>query len=1149
MVILPLPSFRRQPESIGSWPRANKKKWTARPSSAARSSSIVVIPAFAGMTKFFEVPSAVVLRTFCTLRTAAACAGMTAMWLLGSASLATAANSESIRLLDRFDDATAWNAVASDQIEASLRPLREGDSNALCLDFDFHGVSGYAAMRRKLPIDYPDNYEFAFRLRGDAPDNALQFKLADASGDNVWWVNRPDFAFPKEWREQRYRKRQIDFAWGPAKDKTLRRSDSVEFTIYAGNGGKGSVCFDRLSLRERPTAPKIWPLPLAQASSATHDAPASNAVDGNAKTTWRSERGAEQALVLDLGAPREFGGLVLRWIDGEFATRYDIELSDDDKVWRPVRRVTQGNGGTDPLHLPESEARYVRLNLHDGPRKTYALAEVEIRDLAFGASSNSFFAELAKTAPRGRYPRGFHDEQTYWTVVGTDGGHETALLSEDGALEVARGGFSIEPFVIEQPLVDRPAVESTAAKSVLLSWADVEITHSLLDGYLPIPAVQWRRGDLALDVETFAKERLTGGERSSDLYARYTLTNTGAKPRTVTLALAVRPFQVNPSVQFLNTPGGISPIHELDWRRPSSATQEAVFVDGKPRVFPRGRVDAFHASAFDAGMAVDRLADGSLPKATAVRDETGFASGVLLQRIELAPDAPRAIVLQIPLSGAAPVEPPSSMSADEYGKLRDEVAADWREKLDRVGLRLPGQGRALADTLRTALAHILINRDGAAIRPGTRAYARSWIRDGAMTSEALLRLDRGDVARDYLEWYAPYQFKSGKVPCCVDRRGSDPVPENDSHGELIHLAAEVWRYGGDRALLETMWPHVDAAARYMDELRASERTQANRKGERKSFYGLMPASISHEGYSAKPMHSYWDDFWALTGYKDAVDIASALGKDEDVQRLARSRDEFRTDLYASIRSAVATHRIDYLPGAAELGDFDATSTTIALSPGGEQARLPQDLLRNTFERYWKQFGERRGSNTWKDYTPYEWRTVGTFVRLGQRERAHEAIDWFLRDRRPAEWNQWAEVVGRDARESRFIGDMPHGWVASDFIRSALDLFAYERESDRALVLAAGVPAEWLAGDGIAIENLMTPYGKLSYTLKREGESLRLRITDSGAKPPGGFVFAPPSGYVGGEAQLDGQPLSWREGRLAISALPADLILQPTAAKR
>src|SRR3546814_18719414 len=83
----------------------------------------------------------------------------------------------------------------------------------------------------------------------------------------------------------------------------------------------------------------------------------------------------------------------------------------------------------------------------------------------------------------------------------------------------------------------------------------------------------------------------------------------------------------------------------------------------------------------------------------------------------------------------------------------------------------------------------------------------------------------------------------------------------------------------------------------------------------------MPASISHECYSAKPMHSYWDDFWALRGYKDAVEVAKVLGKDDEARRMAASRDQFRKDLYASIRVATPAHGIDFIPGAAELGVF------------------------------------------------------------------------------------------------------------------------------------------------------------------------------------------------------------------------------------
>jgi len=46
-----------------------------------------------------------------------------------------------------------------------------------------------------MPLDLPPNFEFSFYIRGTAPANTLQFKLIDASGDNVWWVNWPDYEF------------------------------------------------------------------------------------------------------------------------------------------------------------------------------------------------------------------------------------------------------------------------------------------------------------------------------------------------------------------------------------------------------------------------------------------------------------------------------------------------------------------------------------------------------------------------------------------------------------------------------------------------------------------------------------------------------------------------------------------------------------------------------------------------------------------------------------------------------------------------------------------------------------------------------------------------------------------------------------------
>jgi hypothetical protein len=1025
------------------------------------------------------------------------------------------------RLLDGFDDVTAWKAVASDGVRASIEPVAGVAGGAMRLEFDFGGAAGYAIARRALPLDFPPNYEISFQMRADAPVNDLEVKLIDASGDNVWWCKRRDVTFPDTWQRVVIKKRHIEFAWGPTQDRTLGHAAAVELVISAGqSGGRGWVEFDELSIRELPPAPATPPRPTAVASSVLADAAPGQALDGRADTAWRSDpaAGAAQSLTLDLGTVHEFGGLILRWQDGAHAARYDVELSEDGAAWRRVRQVTEGNGGGDALLLPESEARFVRLSLHAGPAAGYALAEIEIQDLAAGATPTAFIQALAQKSPRGHYPRGFSGEQVYWTLVGIDGGSQSGLLSEDGALEVARGGFSIEPFVV--------------SGSQVTTWADVQSSQSLRDRYLPIPGVTWRHPQWEMQVTAFA----TGTPAQSQLAARYAITNTSDQALALTLVLAVRPFQVNPPAQFLNQPGGVSPIRALGW------DGAVLSVDGAPRVYPLGPPDHVSVTSFDAGGFPETPAPGQGAAARAVEDPTGLASGALAYELRLEPGAGATIGIVAPLTGAVtlPGQGPAIAWLDEQ---QDLIAAFWREQLDRVSIQVPEAGQQVVDTVRSSLAHILMTRDGPVLRPGTRSYARSWIRDGAMIAEGLLRLGHEALAADYLRWYAPYQFDNGKIPCCVDARGADPVPENDSAGEFIFLVAEIHRFTGDRGLLEAMWPHVEAAARYLETMRQSERTPANQTPERRALYGLLPPSISHEGYSAKPAYSYWDDFWALQGYEDATEIAAALGHVEARDRLATQRDEFRHDLHASLRASAEKHGIPYLPGAADLGDFDATSTTIALSPVGEGHRLPQDLLLATFERYWQEFVARReGKKEWQAYTPYELRVIGTFIRLGWRARVQELLAFFFADRRPAAWNQWAEVVGRGPREPRFIGDMPHAWISSDYIRAALDMFVYERDADRALVLAAGVPAAWLEAPGISIRNLRTPHGPLDYSITRTGNRVTLAIT-SKPRPPGGLVWPWPWDGPPGTARINGKPASWHGNELRIGALPAQVVVE------
>src|SRR5690606_27401704 len=293
----------------------------------------------------------------------------------------------------------------------------------------------------------------------------------------------------------------------------------------------------------------------------------------------------------------------------------------------------------------------------------------------------------------------------------------------------------------------------------------------------------------------------------------------------------------------------------------------------------------------------------------------------------------------------------------------EEALAHWRRRLGGFAIELPPSAHALEASVRASVGWILVHRDPPRIQPGSRVYERSWIRDGAMTSASLLELGFADEARAFLRWVAGHQRDDGRIPCCIDARGADWTPENDSEGEFVWGVVETWRHTQDGAFLAELWPAVARAAEAIDALRRSRRTPEWRAREGGIFYGLVPESISHEGYAARPVHSYWDDLWALRGLADAAVAAVLMGDAARAERFARARDELRADLVASMRAVIAARGLDTLPASAELGDFDPNSSAIAVDPVGVAEQLPAPELAHTFERWWVEVESRPRART------------------------------------------------------------------------------------------------------------------------------------------------------------------------------------------
>lgn len=814
--------------------------------------------------------------------------------------------------------------------------------------------------------------------------------------------------------------------------------------------------------------------------------------DGSSRAVVGKGPKGERQLDIALPRPLDIAGIEVTW-DGprDGAT---LEARDARGVWSKVDSDPGSLGETSYLAARETrEMTALRLvvGMKDG-------ATPKIKRLRFLGplrvmTAMKRYQVAASRANAELFPSSLHMQQVYWTAVGVPAGLQKSIFDEYGNIEPFKGGPQVQ------------AIWRDASGHAAISDG-AERLHALRDGWKPMPSVSWTVAPgLSMTSEAIAVQ----GNGQPVVLLRHRLRNQGNATIDGTLSLVVRPIQVNPPWQN----GGPSPIHDI--AIVGDALHTDVRVEGRTLMASLTPVDRAGAAPFGEHGETEitsTVAAGNVPDAREARDADGLAAGALDYRVHLAPGEQRDVVVAFPL-GNAPAdanghlpEPPAidraALSADGYDAVASRVSDEWQKRLGSVSISLPDA--SLVDILRSQAAYMLVNQTGHAMQAGPRNYNRSFIRDGAATASILLRMGEVKTARDYLDWYAAHAVhENGLVSPILNadgsvNRGFGSDIEYDSQGEFINLVADVARFGGGPDSVKDYLPKIRAAMHFMQELR--ERTMVpgylSHLPASERFHGIIAPSISHEGYSS-PTHSYWDDYWALKGWHDGAWLADQWG-DKELAAYARTQyAALRESLRKSIETTMAWKGVDTIPAAADLGDGDPTSVSIALDPAGQMDVLPHDALVTTFDRYLADVRKREAPGELFAYTPYELRNVLTYVYLDRPNDAAELLADVVRDRRPPEWNMWAEVVHSRLRHPGYLGDMPHTWIGSEYARTLFGMLM--READDGLYLLPGTPSSWVAGPGLSVTRLPVAYGSLTMTARREGNTFTVTL-DKGIRP-------------------------------------------------
>jgi hypothetical protein len=750
----------------------------------------------------------------------------------------------------------------------------------------------------------------------------------------------------------------------------------------------------------------------------------------------------------------------------------------------------------------------------------------------------------------------------YWNMVGVKEHRQESLVGQAGEIEPVYDKYALSFFVFDPAgrLLHLPQLAQAGPASPLQQRWDAGYLPVVLTTYRPPMAVEVEQKTLATTVglrqRTLVLNRLVVRAAAGQLVSGWLcVAVTPAGPSGFQRHDRAGRYQADRRINFLryltaeqrieiNT--GWGPIFDTPpasfgvYGNPGSVPDPALYIAANP----------FH------DLATTGILNGT---DTASDYLAGLCTGVFAWPFDLQPGGTFALDLRLPVDDYRDAADLAEIRAPAADDLEAGNQAFWTGKLDGSGLQttLPPTVAHLFDLFRLCRATLLVLADGGEIHPGPTIYDSFWVRDSAVEGVACAAVGDTGLALTQFGDHYPRVFNLG-----FDRIG--PVSEHgffgaehekndrewDSNGQALWAFGRLDRVLGPGAAFgQRMYaPYVIEGARWIRDNR--------------SPYGLLHSGWSAEHIGDKDKPHYWDDLWGLGGLYEAARLAERLQAPE-IAELWQAFDDLKRATADSIRWVLGEQRArgaweTFVPtGPADVGRLDSTivGALCYFHPCRlyMNRKLGDDIdqaFRMTLETIWGHFidGGFRHDAAWNAYGPYlTLQLAHAFLLIGDIGRMDRCLAWavgnaaYARVSRPDGGDPWQVVLGawneqhcypiaKDFAEIPdrwwYMGDIPHGWAAAEFLlllRDAL-LFEADEDSDPHVYLASGVLPHWIPdGQTITLADAPTSFGSpFGYRLLHDAAARTLSLDITQPLPPAvRYVFPCRFGAVQ-DLTVDGQ---------------------------
>lgn len=662
-----------------------------------------------------------------------------------------------------------------------------------------------------------------------------------------------------------------------------------------------------------------------------------------------------------------------------------------------------------------------------------------------------------------------------FSMVGVADREHEAVVGMDGTVMPRKDAYSVSFWLYEEG-------------KLLAVGEEGKIQQERIDGYLPIISTVWRLPEIELRLLSYA-DSIAGQDIC---FTKISLKNISSKKKNLTLFAVVTPWG----------PDEFHPVTEISYNEKLSSFlvkgQLGVVFEKPPTGYTCMNLD-------DGDVCVDAF-DGKLSMKVESKCEVGYCTAAASFDLAIDPLEKKDVVVKQLMDEIVPEDNlVETIKKADFDKYLSKVTEYWKNLLKK-GIDIKVPDKLVVDTYKSILIDLHLLKDGENITPGPTIYHGDWIRDRAHLLFGLELAGFHKAAHECMEYFKKAQRQDGYFwhSTADSLKDEETIMEYDSVGEAIWTIVQHYKFIKDKNWLKEFYPNIKRGIQFLSKIRKETMTS---DGERSLHYGLIPKSWSAE-YGGPCDYIYYDDFWSICGFRNAIYAARELGLEEDAKWMTAECQDLERCVWGSIDLAIKKRGLECFPASPYQ---DISSTIIAnisclwpckvVNPKDERLGKVLEVLYSRFMPNGCYFHSLMGG-----YTPiFAWPVANCFVQRRENQKALRIFRWTLENMQSPTHTQPEGI--HPATFCGCEGDGISLWAGVEcfmLIRNMLVL-----EQDNTLWITPCIPREWLAdGKVIEINQAPTFYGELNYRIESKvaDNVINMEVNLNGEGPKKGYIF-------------------------------------------